>query len=82
MKFLRPAFLLVVAICTVLMLTGCSAVPKQMAKLVDALAKDPATVHLRMPTPWGVIELDRTAPTATTAPHTVKDGAITVGELK
>lgn len=33
-----------------------------MAKVVRELAKDPATVRLRFPTPYGIFELDRYIP--------------------
>ena len=52
----------------------------KVGSMVKALAKDPATIHMRLPTPYGVIEIDRTNPNAGTAPHLVKDGVIQVGK--
>lgn len=59
-----------------LSLSGCVS----PSKLVRELAKDPATVHLRITTIYGVIELDRTAPRTNTLPHAIKDGTISVGQ--
>ena len=49
------------------------------AKLAAALAKDPATVHLRVTTIYGVIEFSRTAPLTNSMAHTISpDGTISV----
>lgn len=60
----------------VALLSGCMNTPK----LIKALSADPATVHLRVTTIYGVIELDRTAPRTNSMPHTIKDGTISVGQ--
>lgn len=60
----------------IVLMTGCV----NTSKLVRELAKDPATVHLRITTIYGVIELDRTAPRTNSMPHTIKDGTISVGQ--
>lgn len=44
------------------LLSGCLMGGGSMAKVVRELAKDPATVRLRFPTPYGVFELDRYIP--------------------
>lgn len=65
----------------VALLSGCIGVPtKEINKLVNALAKDPASLRMRIPTPWGMVELDRTSPQTNTLSHTIKDGTITVGQ--
>lgn len=62
----------------VVLLSGCV----NLSKTIKELSKDPATVHLRVTTVYGVIELDRTAPGTNTLPHQIKDGAISVGQCK
>lgn len=52
-------------------LCGCMMGGGSMAKIVKELAKDPATVRLRFPTPYGVFELDRFVPTTNTPPAMV-----------
>lgn len=49
------------------LLSGCLMGGGSMAKMVKELAKDPATVRIRFPTPYGVFELDRYIP-GTNAP--------------
>lgn len=64
----------ITAVC--LLLCGCTSVPK----VIKALAKDPATVRLRVVGSGINIELDRTAPNSNSPPHTVGNGTISVGE--
>lgn len=52
----------------VLPLCGCLMGGGSMAKIVKELAKDPATVRLRFPTPYGVFELDRYVPGSNSPP--------------
>jgi hypothetical protein len=58
------------------LLMGCSNVPK----LFHELAKDPATVRLRLMTPWGLVELDRANPGTNNASIEMGDGKIQVGK--
>ena len=59
----------------VLLAPGCSSTNK----LVAALAKDPATLHLRITSIYGVIELTRTNPNSNTLAHAVSpEGALSV----
>lgn len=60
-----------------LLSTGCANVPS----VVRAMAKDPATVHVRVTSVYGTVEVFRTAPTTNSMPHTINpDGTITVGK--
>lgn len=67
-----------IILAAVLVLTsGCLA--SRLDKVVAALGKDPATVHIRVMTPYGSVEFTRTAPTTNSAPHTISpDGTISV----
>lgn len=57
--------------------TGCFG--PDVAKALTAMGKDPATVHLRVSSVYGVVELSRTNPQTNSLPHTVSpDGTITV----
>lgn len=57
--------------------SGCMA--SRLDKVVAALGKDSATVHIRVMTPYGSMEFTRTAPTTNTAAHTIApDGTISV----
>jgi len=48
-------------------------------KVVQALGKDPATVHIRVSSIYGVIEVSRTNPSTNAVTHTIApDGTITV----
>ena len=50
-----------------------------ISKALKELAKDPATVHLRVSSVYGVVEFSRTAPRTNSLPHTISpDGTITV----
>lgn len=44
------------------LLSGCLMGGGSAAKIIKELAKDPATVRIRFPTPYGVFELDRYVP--------------------
>ena len=49
------------------------------SSLIRALAKDPATAHMRITTIYGTVEISRTNPGTNTAPHAIKaDGAIEI----
>lgn len=51
------------------------------SSLIRALAKDPASAHMRITTIYGTVEVSRTNPGTNTAPHKVSaDGAISVGQ--
>jgi len=51
------------------------------SSLIRALAKDPATAHMRITTIYGTVEISRTSPTTNTAAHKVSaDGGISVGQ--
>jgi len=57
--------------------TGCFG--PDVAKAMKALGNDPASVHLRVTSIYGVIEVTRTAPRTNSMPHTMKpDGTISV----
>lgn len=57
--------------------TGCFG--PDVAKAIKAMGQDPATVHLRVSSVYGVVELSRTNPQTNSLPHTVSpDGTITV----
>jgi hypothetical protein len=74
MKLLRIA---VAAAVGSMLLCGC--VASRLDKVVAALGKDPATVHIRVSTIYGTVEFTRTAPTTNSAPHTIApDGTISV----
>jgi hypothetical protein len=48
-------------------------------RLATALGKDPASVHVRITTIYGTVEVTRTNPNTNTAPHTIgTDGSIKV----
>lgn len=58
-----------------LMLCGCM----NAGRLATALGKDPASVHVRITTIYGTVEVTRTNPNTNTAPHTIgTDGSIKV----
>lgn len=76
MKFLP---LLLFAVC-MLLPSGC--VSFGVPKVVEALAHDPATIRLRFPTPYGVVEFDRASPQPGIAPHDLTGGGIHVGEAE
>lgn len=60
--------------------TGCMST-KGLDKVVSALGKDPASVHIRVSSIYGVIEISRTNPGTNGMTHTVSpDGTITVTE--
>lgn len=62
-------------------LTGCFG--PDVAKAIKALGNDPASVHLRVSSVYGVVEFTRTAPKTNSLPHTVSpDGTITVDGVK
>lgn len=66
---------LVSLVALVFIVSGCSSTNK----LVAALAKDPATLHLRITSIYGVIELTRTNPNSNTLAHAVSpEGSVTV----
>lgn len=44
------------------LLSGCLMGGGSMAKVIKELSRDPATVRVRFPTPYGVFELDRYVP--------------------
>lgn len=57
--------------------SGCAG--RTTAQVVRALSKDPASLHVRITTIYGTIEVARTAPGTNTPPHAVgADGTITV----
>jgi uncharacterized protein YceK len=57
--------------------TGCA----NVSSVVRAMAKDPATVHVRVTSVYGTVEVFRTAPMTNSMPHTINpDGTITVGK--
>ena len=71
------ALILLPVLALPLLLSGCTT--SNAAKLAAALAKDPATVHLRVTSIYGVIEFSRTAPTSNSLAHTISpDGTISV----
>ncbi len=77
--FMRPKIIGMVL--ALLMTSGC--MTGKLNKIVTALGKDPATVHVRVTTIYGAIEFSRTNPSTNTLPHTVSpDGTITVSEHK
>ena len=52
-----------------------------VAKAIKAMGNDPATVHLRVSSVYGVVELTRTNPGSNSLAHTVApDGTITVSK--
>ena len=59
-----------------LFLNGCMS--GGAAKVITALGKDPASLRARIPTPYGVIELERTAPNSNSPPHIVSADKIEV----
>ncbi len=60
-----------------LLLNGCMS-GGAAAKVVTALGRDPASVRARIPTPWGVIEIERTAPNSNSPPHSVSSEGVEV----
>jgi hypothetical protein len=57
--------------------TGCAG--RSTAQVIRALSKDPASVHVRLTTIYGTIEIARTAPNTNSPAHTIgTDGAIEV----
>lgn len=59
----------------VLMACGCTT----PASIVRAMGKDPASVHVKVSTIYGTIEVTRANPSTNTPPHSVSnDGAIKV----
>ncbi len=61
----------------ILINTGC--VNSKLDRVVAAMGKDPATVHVKISTIYGVVELARTNPRGDSLPHTVNpDGTISV----
>lgn len=60
------------------LLSGCAAFG--VHKVIRELAQDPATLRLRVPTPYGLVELDRTNPQPGLAPHDLTNSGIHVGE--
>jgi predicted small secreted protein len=74
MKRIPILVLLLVAACLTM---GCFG--PDVAKAMKELAKDPASVHLRVSSVYGVIEFTRTAPLTNTLAHSISpDGTITV----
>lgn len=74
MKKLLPiiAVLAILAICT-----GCQF--PNLNKVIPALAKDPASAHIRVTTIYGTIEYTRTNPLTNSLSHSIApDGTITV----
>jgi hypothetical protein len=63
----------------VVLLNGC-VTAGSLAKLVDSLAKDPATARIQVHSMSFSVIVDRTNPGTNTLPHSVKDGTITVGK--
>lgn len=66
--------LLLLLLLPLCLLVGCV----NMAKLINAAAKDPASVHLTVKSIYVTVEYDRTNPHTNSAPHTLKDGVIEV----
>ena len=57
--------------------TGCAG--RTAGQVARALAKDPASVHVRITTIYGTIEVARTAPGTNSPAHAIgADGTITV----
>lgn len=56
------------ALILLLPLCGCVMGGSGMSKIIKELAKDPATVRIRFPTPYGVFELDRYIPGSNSVP--------------
>jgi hypothetical protein len=70
MKTILPLLLIASLGCT-----GCF----NVASAIKAMGKDPATVHLRVSSVYGVLELSRTNPQTNSLAHSVApDGTITV----
>jgi hypothetical protein len=62
---------------TSIIATGCAG--RTAGQVARALAKDPASVHVRITSIYGTIEVARTAPNTNSPAHTVgADGTITV----
>lgn len=53
------------ALFIVVLLSGCSST--NVTKLVQAAAKDPASVKISVRSPWGTVDYERTNPAATNA---------------
>jgi len=83
MKFFtlrNPIYCTILYVCLIVLLwptTGCFG--PDVAKALKAMGNDPATVHVRVSSVYGTLELVRTAPQGDSLAHTVApDGAITV----
>lgn len=70
-----------IAILSVLLLCGCRSPSKDMAKLVDALAKDPATASINVVSTFGTIKIVRTNPGTNTETTVTPDGTVTVKRI-
>lgn len=63
----------------VVLIAGSGCVASRLDRVVAALGRDPATVHIHVMTPYDSVDFTRTAPTTNTAPHTISpDGTISV----
>lgn len=62
------------------LLCGCVSPTKSITALVKGLAGDPATVYVRVPTPYGTILFIRTNPGTNTIAQTIDpEGKVSVG---
>lgn len=62
------------------LLIGCSSPTKNLAAVVKELAKDPATVNIRITSIYGTVTFTRTAPSTNSMSHSINpDGTVTVG---
>ena len=69
------ALALITAVIILVTTSGCV----NAASVVRAMSKDPATVHIRVTTIYGTVEVARTAPGTNTPAHSVgADGTITI----
>lgn len=61
--------------------TSAGCVGTRLDRVVAAMGKDPATVHVKISSVYGVVELARTNPRADSLAHVVgPDGTITIKE--
>lgn len=72
--------LLALCLCASVAITGCVSPTKHLAAMVKELAKDPATVNVRVTSIYGTVTFTRTAPTTNSLAHSINpDGTVTVG---
>ena len=68
---MKTVYLSVIVSCLLTLSTGCASTAA--ARVLSALAKDDASVHVAVTTPWGSLQVDRSKPIIQALPVTQRE---------